>query len=66
MSRILRHGLGPGKGIMNELINNQELRIKTLKEVLAEPGAYLGTLEVTQELTQLRALKGERRLRQYV
>jgi DUF438 domain-containing protein len=51
---------------MNELINNQELRIKTLKEVLAEPGAYLGTLEVTQELTQLRALKGERRLRQYV
>jgi len=30
-----------------------------------EAGAYLGTLEVTQDLTRLRALKGERRLLQY-
>ena len=30
-----------------------------------EAGAYLGTLEVTQELTRLRALSGERRLLQY-
>jgi hypothetical protein len=28
-------------------------------------GAYLGTLEVTQDLTRLRALRGERRLLQY-
>lgn len=28
-------------------------------------GAYLGTLEVTQDLTRLRALQGERRLLQY-
>jgi DUF438 domain-containing protein len=28
-------------------------------------GAYLGTLEVTQDLTRLRALEGERRLLQY-
>ncbi len=30
-----------------------------------EAGAYLGTLEVTQDLTALRALTGERRLLQY-
>lgn len=30
-----------------------------------EAGAYLGTLEVTQDLTHLRALEGERRLLQY-
>jgi DUF438 domain-containing protein len=30
-----------------------------------EAGAYLGTLEVTQDLTKLRALTGERRLLQY-
>ena len=30
-----------------------------------EGGAYLGTLEVTQDLTQPRALQGERRLLQY-
>lgn len=30
-----------------------------------ERGAYLGTLEVTQDLTRLRALDGERRLLQY-
>lgn len=30
-----------------------------------EAGAYLGTLEVTQDLTPLRALSGERRLLQY-
>ena len=30
-----------------------------------EAGAYLGTLEVTQDLTRLRALTGERRLLQY-
>ena len=30
-----------------------------------EAGAYLGTLEVTQDLTRLRALKGDRRLLQY-
>lgn len=30
-----------------------------------EAGTYLGTLEVTQELTRLRALSGERRLLQY-
>ena len=30
-----------------------------------EAGAYLGTLEVTQDLTRLRALQGERRLLQY-
>ncbi len=30
-----------------------------------EQGAYLGTLEVTQDLTPLRALEGERRLLQY-
>ena len=30
-----------------------------------EASAYLGTLEVTQDLTRLRALKGERRLLQY-
>jgi DUF438 domain-containing protein len=30
-----------------------------------EAGAYLGTLEVTQDLTRLRALEGERRLLQY-
>jgi uncharacterized protein len=28
-------------------------------------GAYLGTLEVTQDLTRLRALQGERRLLEY-
>ena len=28
-------------------------------------GAYLGTLEVTQDLTRLRALEGDRRLLQY-
>lgn len=28
-------------------------------------GAYLGTLEVTQDLTRLRALEGERRLLAY-
>jgi DUF438 domain-containing protein len=28
-------------------------------------GAYLGTLEVTQDLTELRALEGERRLLEY-
>jgi DUF438 domain-containing protein len=28
-------------------------------------GAYLGTLEVTQDLTRLRALQGERRLLAY-
>ena len=30
-----------------------------------EAGAYLGSLEVTQDLTRLRALEGERRLLQY-
>jgi DUF438 domain-containing protein len=30
-----------------------------------EAKAYLGTLEVTQDLTPLRALEGERRLLQY-
>ena len=30
-----------------------------------EQGGYLGTLEVTQDLTPLRALEGERRLLQY-
>jgi len=30
-----------------------------------EAGGYLGTLEVTQDLTRLRALQGERRLLQY-
>lgn len=30
-----------------------------------EAGAYMGTLEVTQDLTRLRALQGERRLLQY-
>jgi hypothetical protein len=30
-----------------------------------DEGAYLGTLEVTQDLTRLRALSGERRLLQY-
>lgn len=30
-----------------------------------EAGAYLGTLEVTQDLTRLRALEGDRRLLQY-
>jgi hypothetical protein len=30
-----------------------------------EAGAYLGTLEVTQDLTRLRALQGQRRLLQY-
>ncbi|HQL49129.1 MAG TPA: PAS domain-containing protein [Holophaga sp.] len=30
-----------------------------------EQGAYLGTLEVTQDLTRLRALEGDRRLLQY-
>ena len=30
-----------------------------------DAGAYLGTLEVTQDLTKLRALEGERRLLQY-
>ena len=30
-----------------------------------ERGAYLGTLEVTQDLTRERALEGERRLLQY-
>jgi len=30
-----------------------------------EAGTYLGTLEVTQDLTRLRALQGERRLLQY-
>jgi DUF438 domain-containing protein len=30
-----------------------------------EPGKYPGTLEVTQDLTPLRALEGERRLLQY-
>ncbi len=33
--------------------------------VRSEAGAYLGTLEVTQELSRLRALSGERRLLQY-
>lgn len=33
--------------------------------VRSEEGSYLGTLEVTQDLTRLRALKGERRLLQY-
>ncbi len=33
--------------------------------VRSETGAYLGTLEVTQELSRLRALSGERRLLQY-
>ena len=33
--------------------------------VRGEAGAYLGTLEVTQDLTRLRALKGDRRLLQY-
>jgi DUF438 domain-containing protein len=28
-------------------------------------GAYLGTLEVTQDITRLRKLEGERRLLQY-
>jgi len=33
---------------------------------LRDPGgAYLGTLEVTQDLTRLRALEGDRRLLQY-
>jgi hypothetical protein len=30
-----------------------------------EAGTYLGTLEVTQDLTRLRALEGDRRLLQY-
>ncbi len=30
-----------------------------------EAGAYLDTLEVTQDLTRLRALEGDRRLLQY-
>jgi DUF438 domain-containing protein len=30
-----------------------------------EQGAYLGTLEVTQDLTHERSLQGERRLLQY-
>ena len=30
-----------------------------------EDGTYLGTLEVTQDLTKLRALTGERRLLEY-
>ena len=30
-----------------------------------EQGAYLGTLEVTQDVTAIRALSGERRLLQY-
>jgi DUF438 domain-containing protein len=30
-----------------------------------ETGAYLGTLEVTQDLTRLRALEGDRRLLEY-
>ena len=29
------------------------------------PGEYLGTLEVTQDATRLRALTGERRLLEY-
>jgi DUF438 domain-containing protein len=33
--------------------------------VRTEDGRYLGTLEVTQDLSRLRALKGERRLLQY-
>ena len=33
--------------------------------IRSEAGAYLGTLEVTQDLTRLRALKGDRRLLQY-
>jgi hypothetical protein len=33
--------------------------------VRSEVGAYLGTLEVTQDLTRLRALQGDRRLLQY-
>ena len=33
--------------------------------IRAEGGAYLGTLEVTQDLTRLRALQGDRRLLQY-
>ncbi len=33
--------------------------------VRSDDGAYLGTLEVTQDLTRLRALRGERRLLQY-
>jgi DUF438 domain-containing protein len=33
--------------------------------VRGEAGAYLGTLEVTQDLTRLRALQGDRRLLEY-
>lgn len=33
--------------------------------IRSETGAYLGTLEVTQDLTRLRALQGDRRLLQY-
>jgi DUF438 domain-containing protein len=33
--------------------------------IRSEAGAYLGTLEVTQDLTRLRALQGDRRLLQY-
>jgi|GEM_PF-1992393 DUF438 domain-containing protein len=64
---------------MSELINNQELRIKTLKEVILHlhsgeaPEAVRGQLKSlvadvdASEIaaTQLRALKGERRLLQY-
>jgi DUF438 domain-containing protein len=30
-----------------------------------DEGEYLGTLEVTQDLTEVRALEGERRLLEY-
>ena len=33
--------------------------------VRKDNGEYLGTLEVTQDLTELRALQGERRLLEY-
>lgn len=33
--------------------------------IRSETGAYLGTMEVTQDLTRLRALQGDRRLLQY-
>jgi DUF438 domain-containing protein len=33
--------------------------------IRSEDGAYLGTLEVTQDASRIRALEGERRLLQY-
>ncbi len=33
--------------------------------VRSDDGEYLGTLEVTQDLTEVRALEGERRLLEY-